>query len=371
MLRHYLSTALFATGVISSSSASLVDKLVTFTVAPGTTSEVGLIRPIPSPQGTVDGVIDTRTYTGGFSANLVFDIDSLTPQNFTFNSGAIIGSGYDLQLLTNVIYAAPYGVKSTFYFQQAGQISYQPTTLLPPGIVNFDGSLLPYQQEVYASQGIIVTGRSVTGSQLNRITDDYINFPDTLPFPGSAKLTISQVSETRFSRTLNAKLVISINDSETIFLPVPLAPALNSSIIKTEVGTITSNSVNFTAPTAYGQWSTNNNLSNPEPETLNSFGIPYAILMALNLPVTASVLPITIEDTENGPIVTIALPEEGLENPLSIEYTTDLNDPDWDPLPTSYYLHGSNSLDYGKNGSPKFSLPSGDIGFIRFVSVIE
>ncbi len=371
MLRQIPATALFAAGVICSSSASPVSKLVTFTVAPGTTTEVGLIRPIPSPSGFIDGVIDTRSYTGSFSAKLVFDIDSLVPQNFTFNSGSIIGSGYDLQLFTNVIYASPYGVKSTFYFQQAGQISYAPTTSPTPGLVDFDGSLIPSQQRFLASQGIIVTGRSVTGSQVNRITDDYINFPDSLPLPGSAKLTISQVSKTRYSRTLKAKLVITIDDEETILLPVPTNPALNSSIIKTEVGSITSNTTNFTVPTAFGQWSTSNKLTNPDPETLNAFGIPYAILMALNLPVTAATLPITIENTEYGSIVTLDLPADGLENPMSAEYATDLTDPDWAPLPTSHYLHGADSLDYGKNGSPTFSFPSGHAGFIRFVSVVE
>ncbi|MFC7339294.1 hypothetical protein ACFQY0_19025 [Haloferula chungangensis] len=368
MLRTILASALLTTGVASSSNASELSKRLTFTVAAGTATEVGLIRPIASPEGTVDGVTAIRSYSGNFSADLVFDTNTLAPKNFTFNSGSIIGSGYSLQLFSNVVYAAPYGIKSTFYFQQAGQISYSPTTMLPPGLVDGSGALIPSQQNFLASQGIIVTGRSVTGTALNRITDDYINFPDTLPLPGSATVTISQVSKNTFSRTLKAKLVLSLNEAETILLP---APSLNTSIIKTEAGTITSSSSNFTAPTPYGQWAIDNQLNNPDPESPNPSGIPYAILMALDLPATASTLPITIENTGYGPVATIVLPEDGLQNPMSIEYTSDLSASNWVPLTTNYYLHGPSALDQGKSGSPKFTLPPGPTGFIRFVSIIE
>ena len=366
MLRPILTIAILTLGLTPAAHADLVEKFLTFTVAPNSSTQVGLERPYPDTESATA----TRGYSGSFTGTIGFDSDSLEPITFTFGSGAIIGSGFDLQLGAFVTYPS-YGSKFTYYFQQGSGISYSPTTYPTPGIVDFDGSLNTIQNKLYASQGAIVTGRSVTGSQLNRITNDYINFPNFINFLGTPRVSIVQVAKNQFSYTLSAQLIITFDESTLISLPVAADPNLNTSIIKTEVGTVTSSSLNFTAPTPYGTWAIANGLVNPSPEATNKSGIPYGILYALNLSKTATTLPISIENTPSGPIVKIILPDDGLLNAMKAEYSPNLATTPWQDLPEANYIHGSYTLDKGLTGAPTFSFPAGDGGFIRFVTTIE
>ncbi|MEM9081650.1 MAG: hypothetical protein AAGC74_13270 [Verrucomicrobiota bacterium] len=117
----------------------------------------------------------------------------------------------------------------------------------------------------------------------------------------------------------------------------------------------------FTVPTPFGAWSSENNLTNPDPTNQNSAGIPYALLFALDLPIQTSALPITFINN-SPPTIQIPLPQNGLPVTITIEHSEDLVQ--WDPLPTENFLNGSDSLNQGATGTPSFTFPGSTRSFI-------
>lgn len=336
-----------------------------------------------------------REYTGQIVASYRFDSNTLEFESFTFSNNNLDSEfqiytreapqspppvplppsqNYMLELFARVDYPAPvFG--TTYVLSQANSIAgqvirFRPETIVPIGGITGSGSLDNSQHVLFTYTGDMFTRHVVDSSAQVPLTVNYLTSPQDLPMRGTFTPSISVVAS--FPTYRRALAVLSIELDEQIpFTLQGFAPSLDLALDETEVGSFSANTVIFTIPTAYGEWADENGLTDPAPEDTNDSGIAYGILFALDLPATATALPITTELTESGPIVRIDLPETGLLNQMSIDYSTSLTDGDWPPLPTDYYLGGADSLDLGKTGSPAFGFPPGEIGFVRFVTIVE
>ena len=305
-------------------SAATVEKQGEYFVQANSITEVGIARPFPY----TDGDTANKAYSGSFFGTIGIDCGTLEPKTYNFDGGTIITTSFNLAFDALIIYPT-IGTKFTYVNRQSTTVNYSPFTdsTFGDGVVRPDGSLITPQHRLLASNGVVATVRSVANyGQQPRIITDYLNFPDDeVPFFGDTKLSVEEVSKTLYQRRIRVILTVDVATNDLLLLPGTV-PSLNTYIADTEEGTINIRSNQITIPSCFGKWASENRLINPNPETLNPADIPYAILMALNLPVTTSVLPISIEKTASGPLATIDLPIGGLENPMSVEYTTDLSD---------------------------------------------
>ncbi|MGB6223212.1 hypothetical protein [Haloferula sp.] len=363
-----LAFLIFVLALVSRCHAVVSEVQATFFIQESSITALELSRPLAmDPDAS-----KTRTYSGQFTGTLGLDLDSLIPKNFTFTGGNIEGSGYTLDFSAFVRYGDGSEINS-YFFRTTGigdapsPTKFTPTTLTPPGIVGDDGFLTIFQQRLFGESGILVTGRSVRGVLQNRTITNYEATATSFPFPGPAKLTLESISRTRTSQRLRAILEIEVDDLEVIDLPGANTSLLDTQMVFSERGTITARTSMITVPTAYGRWASKYKLGDPDPETLNSFGIAYGMLFALDLPVTTGALPVSIVKTSTGPLAKISLPETGLGLPMSVQYKRKLSDPTWLTLPKSYYRDGPTSLDPGATGEPRVGFPNRATGFIRFV----
>lgn len=360
-------------------SAGVVEQTRAFFIQPASSTQVGLVTEAVS--GVV-GATATRSFSGNFVADFTVDTGTLEVASFLFDSGEILTSGYTLELLATVQYAPPIGSALT-YITREPHPDFPPAhfRLAPLTFNSADGALLPdgtldnSQYFLFADRGSQVTGRTVSNALIGSaiqppVLINYTLSPAALPFRGVATPTIEEVSATVHQRTIRAILEIEFNEFEDKVLP-GLTASLNLPVVETEVGTVTAQTGTFPIPTDYANWAGDNDLVQPDPEDINPAGIPYAILHALDLPADASALPIAIADTPAGAVVTITLPEGGLRNPLGVEYSPDLESPDWPELPPIHHLDGPDSLEVGATGEAEFGFPAGDTGFLRFTTTLE
>lgn len=346
----------------------------------------------PSPLN--DSVV--REYTGGIRATFSFDSDTLEFKSFTFDNDNLDSEfqiftreaaqipppvplpppmPYMLELLGQVDYDAPvfgttYVLRQAYNVARGSVIRFRPETVVPIGRITETGTLDNAEHVFFTYSGDMFTRHVIDSVVQVPLIDDYLLSPENLPMKGTFKPSISVVASSPTNRSALAVLRVRLDERNEITLK-GITPSLDLVIEETEEGIFSANTSIFNIPTAFGDWADENELFNPDPEDTNDSGFAYGILFALDLPATATSLPITTELTESKPVVQIDLPETGLLNPMSLEYSTTLTRHDWAPLPTEYYLDGADSLDLGKSGSPSFGFPPGEIGFVRFVSIVE
>ncbi|MFC7335610.1 hypothetical protein ACFQY0_00355 [Haloferula chungangensis] len=379
--------------LINSGGAELITRNDPFVVTQSSLTTYGLAMPFPST--AADTAVNE--YSGQVVATYTFDSETLEFSSFTFandNPQSYFEiytrpeveipppvplppvQNYKLEILTYVNYPVPgFNYALTYILREplhtVGQnIIFRPQTLVPSGSITPSGALDNSEHVRYAYAGNLVTARAVTGIAQPPVPVNYAVRPEYLRMKGTYTPSISVVSSNLYYRSALAVLTVEMDESDPTTLPGSI-PGLDLVINETEVGTFTANSYLFTIPTAYGQWSIDNDLSYPDPEDSNEAGIAYGILFALDLPASATALPITTEVLATGPAVQIALPDSGLMNPMSVEYSTTMEKESWSQLPAEYYLDGADSLDLGQTGAPRFGFPAGERGFLRFVTTIE
>jgi|GEM_PF-3972766 len=351
--------------------ADLVEETRLLVVQTSSITEVGLAA---VSNGLV-GDLTTRQFGGEFSAIFSFDRDSLAIESFRFNGGEILTSGYLLEFTGNITYDPPFGQRFTYVLRQPNSI---PTTMrfsprtreAADGLLRPDGTLRNIDHFLHADYGSQITARTVAGSNQPPVLVNYTLSPANLPFKGTATPHLEETASTVHQRTLQVYLTIEYDEAEITTLPGNVQ-ALNLDVLETETGTVTAKSFAFTIPTGYGQWSEDNGLGEVDPEARNLAGIPYAILYALDLPADAASLPIAVGTGSSGPVVTLTLPEGGLRNAMTAEYSRKLGPTRWSPLPDAHHVDGTDSLDRGATGEPGFTFPAGPTGFIRFTTTLE
>ena len=363
--------------------AETVEKKALMIIKQNAITTVGMGLPFPSSAGDET----TRTYSGEFSASIKFDSKTFAVEGFKFNGVDTAGGGgiyvtpHALQFQDFVTYPPPTNTQSTIVTKvpypnaASGTIRLSPETRengdgeVEFGEVDSEGKLRNFDHKFYADQGNYITTYAIRGVAQDTIIDNY--FPGVnLLYRGTSIVDIREVSSTIHERSVRAYLTIELDELQVTALQGNVS-ALNLDLVETEEGTIIANTGQFKIPTAYAEWATENGLNKPDPEDLNDSGLAYGILFALELPADATSLPISTENTGSGPVVKIILPASGLNNPMSVDYTTDLTAPNWPALEDAYYLDGADTLDLGMTGEPTFGFPDGEIGFIRFVTVIE
>ncbi|MEP4078970.1 hypothetical protein [Haloferula sp.] len=323
----------------------------------------------------------SRTYSGSFSTSFEYDTETRKIVGFKFNGGEIFTTAYGLLIQDFITYPSPTNTQSTTVtkapYQNVafGVIQLSPETRennegeVEFGSVDSEGTLTNIDHKYLATQGIYYTSFVIRGVPQDTVIDNYTQGVN-LFYRGESTVELREVSNTIHDVSVRAYLTIELDESDISTLQ-GTSSANDIQIIETEEGSVFAQTGQFKIPTAYGEWADENDLFKPDPEDTNDSGFAYGILFALDLPADATALPISIDNTPGGPIATIILPESGLNSPMGVEYTTDLSIGDWPALPDMYYLDGTDSLDLGATGTPTFGFPAGDLGFIRFTTVLE
>lgn len=377
-------------GLLLPAAAAPIVRTDSFAISETGTTTYGIAMPLPRQVGDTA----TNEYEGQVIATYTFDPDTLEFSSFTFANESTQSyfevhtrpetqvpppvplppvQNYQLQFLTTVDYpVAGYNGAVTYVVQEplrtVGQdLIFRPKTIVPVGSISPSGSLVNDEHVLYAYSGNKVTARAVATVPQPPVRVDYSLQPQNLRMRGTYTPVISVIASSVYSRTAVAVLGIKMDERDPVTLPGRVA-GLDLVIDETEVGYFYANTAIFSFPTSYGQWANGNGLSQPQPEALNDAGIAYAILFALDLPASADSLPIVAATTPTGPVVTMTLPEGGLLNPMSVEYSESMET--WSSLPGEYYLDGEDSLDLGKSGAPRFGFPGGARGFLRFGTTV-
>jgi hypothetical protein len=100
---------------------------------------------------------------------------------------------------------------------------------------------------------------------------------------------------------------------------------------------VTESLAQATVPTAYGQWSIDNELGLTTGSEINGKGVGYDLIYAFGLLPEAGLLPIELDGSASGvPLVTLLLQNTGLNLGLDVEFSSSLNPDDWESLGSAF-----------------------------------
>ena len=354
--------------------AETIEETKFFTVQLSSVTDVS-IGAVSSSSGIIGDMTD-KIYSGDFRADFTFDRDTLEVESFKFTGvGEMATDPYGLGFIGFINYPPSRSTTVQRLPQPtlASQIKFVPETRDGfEGLVNPDGTLDNLNYRIKAYSGGYSFTWAIKGSPQNPLLVNYSEFsPSFLLLKGVSTPTIEVISSTIYERTLRASLTIELDESEIVTLSGAGIASPDLDVFETEVGTVTGRTGRFKVITGYGDWSNENSPIPLHPEDTNDAGIAYGILYALDLPADTAALPISITNSPTGPVTTIILPEGGLRNPMSVEYSADLLHSKWSDLPDEDYVDGTASLDYGATGEPNFTFPDGLLGFMRFTTFIR
>lgn len=314
---------------------------VTFTILPNQTTDFS----VSASTGGSDS--DTVTYSGTIEASLVIDETTLTASEIEFTGGQMNLSDTNLAFNTSV----PFGIFSipvAVTYSGTGVSGYwdtiiTPSTLSAGGVItNTDHTLTLNQGEV----SVVATGSFINESELIDLSTD----PQVTPLDGTNTITLTEINADLWNRTIEATLtsVRNVNRTE----PVSTS---GQTVTITETGTVTSQG-QFSLPTDFGTWAAAQGLTSPSLTDENVAGIPYGLLHALDLGITATCLPMEM----NGTSLEITLPPNGLRAEITPYYAADLSG--WAPLATTYWVDGATAFDLGQSGVKKLNFPPSPTG---------
>ena len=348
---------------------SLETGSLTFVIPPNSTTTVNLTSTsgIGDDSQTTYPDETTATYSGSILASIGFDPDTLAVTEFAYTGGSVQRQEADsiLQIFPAISYTGGNTPLPTSFTRTSSSYispfyrAFVPTTVNPPASVDpFDGIVAGNHhwvtsvgyERIYSNRSGVMK-QEVVSSQAP---------PVELPHRGTPIISLAQTGTTTFHRIIRATLTYQFSESAAYNIPQSA-----EQLFVQETGGW-STTAQFTLPSDYSLWAQSHGLGNPDPEDTNPAGIPWVFLYNLDLPPTTATLPAGFVRQFGEHLLQITLPATGLKVPMSIEYSTTLEDGSWQALPIDSYLDGLDSLDSGATGSPRFFFPAAPPCFLRF-----
>jgi len=333
----------------------------TTTVNLTSTSGVGNTAQTTYPDET------TASYAGFINTTIGFDPDTLQVTEFTYTGGNVQReeAAPILQIFPSIAYT---GVETplptSFTRTSSSSISpfyrgFAPLTVNPPAAVDPFDDIVAGNHEwlTYVGFERLFSSR---GGVMKQEVISTLTPPVSLPHRGTPSITLAQIGTTTFNRIIQATLTFQFLEEASYNIGLSA-----EQLLVQETGSWSA-TAQFNLPTDYSDWTQVNGLGNPDPEATNPAGIPWVFLYNLDLPPTTAALPTSFVQFFGEELVQITLPEDGLKLPMTLEYSTTMEDGSWHELPFLNYLDGFQSLDAGATGAPRFFFPEAPPCFMRF-----
>ncbi len=345
---------------------------VSVTLEINQTQSIGTACYVLGPNsGNTQSWEEETDYSGSLTFNANLNPSSAALSDVVFTSGEITTDGFSGS--ENIVV----GGKRGLFTYSFGDVVRTVNSTIPD---------TPSSNKLnHARHGSIITRGSMSSSHLifgeqgfanqtiNLATTSDVLVKDETIFgvvnSGQSTLTVQQLSGSLLSGQFRANFQTApgaVVSGSSDFSSVPVRGSGQSYVhAYKEEGTIVA-SATFTAPTAFGAWATDEGLSLSTGLESNSAGISYRLLYSLDLPATATSVPMTIElDGENNISVSIDVPSRGLTFPLVVVSNEGLEG-NFDPVPNSAYQSRLiKGLPAGRSRDARLIFPREDMRFFR------
>ncbi len=363
-----------ATAIIHVSSVNGQETVpVSITLEINQTQSTGTACYVLGPNsGNTQSWEEETDYRGSLTFNANLNPSSIALSDVVFTSGEITTDGFS-------------GTENIVVGGQAGLFTYSFSDVVRT--VNSTNPDTPSSNTLnHARHGSVITSGSMSSSHLiigeqgfanqtiNLATTSDVLVKDETIFgvvnSGESTLTVQRLSSSLLSGQFRANFqtapgAVVSGGSDFSSAPVRGLPNGQTYVhAYKEEGTIVA-SATFTAPTAFGAWATNEGLNLSTGLESNSAGLSYRLLYSLDLPATATSVPMAIEpDGENNISVSINVPSRGLTLPLVVVTNEGLVG-NFNPVPNSTYQSSVKGLPVGRSTDARLIFPREEMRFFR------
>ena len=311
-------------------------------------------------------------YSGSLTFSADLDPSSAALSNVIFTSGEITTDGFSRS--ANVTIGGKMGLFTYAFSDVVRTVSSTSPDTPSSNTLNHarHGSVIT--RGSMSSSHLVIGEQGFTNETINLATTSDVLVKDETIFgvvnSGESSLTVQQLSGSLLSgqfrvnfQTAPGAVVAGSSDFSSV--PVGGLPSGQSYVhAYKEEGTIVA-SATFTAPTAFGAWAMGEGLSLSTGLESNRAGISYRLLYSLDLPATASSVPITVElDGDDSVSVMIDVPSRGLTLPLVVLSNEGLVG-SFSPVSNRVYQSRVKGLPAGRSTDARLIFPREDRRFFR------
>ncbi|MGE9269938.1 MAG: hypothetical protein ACQKBU_03980, partial [Verrucomicrobiales bacterium] len=346
-------STILAIALIGSLSADSETRTLTFFLPANSNTKIAL----SSSAGTGDPNLTdypnetTANYQGNIEARFAFDPETLFVSSFEYTGGYVQVAETDpiLNIVPSIQYTGSSALLSSITRTSSSSVSpyylgYTPSSPFgASNVVAETGAIETSGLRRLANQGFERIYNNRTGEVMREVYTD--TSPGLLFHRGAASIHLVETETTTLSRKIEVTLAFDF--AETDRHDIALSP---DEVIVTETGSW-STRAQFSIPSDYADWAESVGSPNADPNTENAAGIPFGILYAMNLPLSAGSIPTEFTNYFGVQQVRLILPTDGLRAEMAAEYSADLAAETWYPLDSQFYFDGPRSLEEGATGS--------------------
>ena len=313
---------------------------------------------------TGDTSKQTVQQRGTMDAVLTFDPITQRPTAILFTGGELYMSPYTFTNTAN-IYFYGLGTKRATLVQSATELQLSVNTIGAAHSVSSDGWILETERlQTYPVAGMLTAKITIDGHTQTQSIDVAKNPPDYIEPSNGTEIRLQVIeledhgsaSDYRitFDTTLNASRSRKITNTDT-------------TVTSTTTGT-TFAEAEFSAPNKFGQWLLDNGYSLDDEHSTNQQGVYLSVLYAFNRTANDTRgLPWSFVNESGSPVLTLRLPDSGLEKAIQVEACENLRTGDWEALSEDKFLDGNSNLDQGASGTRRIRFSGSASRYYRIV----
>lgn len=301
---------------------------------------------------------------GSMSAILTFDPATRRPTGIRFTGGVVYESDSSF---TNTATINLYGIgkKQVTFVKISEGLQMRVDTIGPSQSVDSEGRVWDMDRlQTFPTAGTLTAKITIDGRTQTQSIDVATNPPDIVEPSTGTDMRLQLVELEDHGTTSGYRLTL---EAFVDGIQSRRMPNTDTTLTTTTAGT-TLAEAEFSAPNGYGQWLLDNGYSLNDQHFANQQGIHLAVLFAFNLPANdVRGLPWSFARELGAPVLTLRLPESGLEKAIQVESCADPRTGGWQALSDDDFLDGNSNLDRGDSGNRRILFSGTGSRFYRIV----
>ena len=302
--------------------------------------------------------------SGMMYALLTFDLTTQRPTAIRFTDGVMHESPASFTNTANINFYG-HGTKRVTHTQSSSGLQLTVYTIGSAQPIDSDGRVGDMDRlQSFPTAGILTAELTIDGRTQTQSIDVATNPPDNVePSTGTEmRVQVIKLLDRATTSHYKATFNVSVNESRSRRMP-----NTDTTVTSSTVGTSIAEA-EFTAPNKFGQWLLDSGYSLNDEHATNERGVHLAALFAFNMTANDTLgFPWGISNGSIRPVITLRLPENGLQKAVRVDVCDDLKTGDWETVSAADFLDGNSNLGEGASGIRRISVSGSANRFCRIV----